>query len=563
VVALPETHTPKLYLEEQIVDYIPMSVFALISCNSKEKEKVVENALKLFEVIFSINQINPKVYSGEWGVLVIWPGPRDHLSSHISKPELWSSCLGWCPNTEVADWLYRALHDGHLRTEEIKPLKDAEESLGLFVHIKATKKSAAVIPDPYGLYPLYIAKLAKARVISNNPLLVLALEGINPEICKQALWERVITEGNLGDEALFMGVRRLEKCEWAYLSEEGINTRSYSLEKKEICATRLVELLQQSYLKITRSGRNVVLKLTGGMDSRLNLGVAVSLGERPLCYTKNSPDTLVASDLARKFGLQHLIVDANGKPLPISTSKHLVDTKEAVFITGGCGELARAFYVKGAFKKVNHLDAVIDAYLSPKRLAMLSVDKIDALRARLESRLKDLSISSEKTFLDPVDGIYVDRIRTWYAEAWTQPLGSNDCPLLLGPAIYNYARGFDINSRANSIPHSLLIEKLLGGDLPPYLKLKGNLVSRTLRYSPAYVQVFAYKLIYAYARISGSSSRNYTQQTSSLTKFFDSAEIQNLILCRPTILKKVQKVMEAVERLETLAPALRMEHRPL
>jgi hypothetical protein len=562
LVALPEVHTPKLYLEEQIADYIPMSVFVLISCNSNEKEKVVKTALKLHEVIFTINEIRPKVYSGEWGVLIIWPGPRDHLSSHISNPEFWSSCIGWCPNTEVADWLHRALHVGHLRTEEIKPLIGAEESLGLFVHIKATKKSAAVIPDPYGLYPLYIANLAKTRAISNNPLLVLALEGINPKISKQSLWERVITEGNLGGETLFTDVRRLEKCEWAYLSEAGITTRSYTLENKEINALSLIELLQKSYLKIISSGRQVVLKLTGGMDSRLNLGVAVSLGERPLCYTKSSPDTLIASDLAKRFGLLHLVVDTNGKPLPVSTSKHRVDDNEVVFITGGCGELARAFYLKAVHKK-NHLDAVLATYLSPKRRAMLSAYKINTLRARLESRIRELSNSSEKTFLDPVDGIYVDRIRTWYAEAWTDPLGSNDCPLLLGPAIYNYARGLDINSRANSIPHSVLIEKLLGGDLPPYLKLKGNLASRALRHFPAYIQVFAYKQIYACARISGSSSRNYTQQTSSLTNFFDSAEIQNLVLCRPTILKKVQKVMEVVERLEALAPTLRLERRPL
>ena len=530
-----------------------MSVFVLISCNSKEKEEVTETTLELYKVIFSECQIKPKVYSGAWGVLVIWPGPRDHLSSHISTPELWSSCIGWCPNTEVADWLYRSLHDGHLQTEEMKPLIGSEESLGLFVHIKAAKKSAAVIPDPYGLYPLYIAKVAKTRVISNNPLLVLALEGINPEISKKALWERVITEGNLGSETLFTRVRRLEKCEWVYLSEAGISTRSYTLENKEINALRLIELLQKSYLKIISSGRQVVLKLTGGMDSRLNLGVAVSLGEQPLCYTINSPDTLIASDLARKFGLPHLVVDTKGQPLPVSTSQHRFDAKEAVFITGGCGELARAFYLKTIHK--NHLDAVLAKYLSPKRRAMLSGVKISALSARLEERIKELNNSSEKTFFDPVDGIYVDRIRTWYAEAWTEPLGSNDCPLLLGPAIYNYARGFDINSRADSVPHSVLIEKLLGGDLPPYLKLRGNLASCTLRHSPSYIQVFAYKLIYACARISASSSRNCIQQTSCLIKFFDSAEMQNLILCRPTILKKLQNVMESVNRLEALAPA--------
>jgi hypothetical protein len=327
----------------------------------------------------------------------------------------------------------------------------------------------------------------------------MGLEGQSAKIDKEAIWERLVTEGNLGNRCIFKNVRRIDPMEWLFLDSEGIRIFKYEYQDKKISQEEFAGILTDNFKNLAVSDVPFFLKLTGGRDSRLNLGACITAGISPVCYTIKSVDSVPASELSGIYKLKHIEADKDGKLISTNPEIQRLYRKmnpEALFVTGGCGELARAFYMKDPKPNESVWECVERNYISIKRKALLGNSKIRAVRKFLIEKWATMEDFDEVTKCENADSLYVDRIRTWYAEAWANPAGSNNLPFLVGPAMNSYGRSFTLPEKSKGIPHDLLISRFLGNGLPPILKLKESIFRKFTMLLPENLQVLIYQMQY-------------------------------------------------------------------
>jgi hypothetical protein len=226
-------------------------------------------------------------------------------------------------------------------------------------------------------------------------------------------------------------------------------------------------------------------------------------GIRPLCYTINSIDTGPAKKISEILNLNHVHVTAENNP--IGSNSEVIDQfneikKEAVYVTGGCGELARAFYYKKSKRGKTRWGTVLANYLSTKKIALISSSKIKLIEALLLERWNKIGEFDKELKCDNVDSLYVDRIRTWYSEAFSDPRGPNHIPFLVGPAMNAYGKSFSLEERRDGIPHKELIHQLSGVKLPPILNLIPSKKLRFFQSLPDFFQVFFLRSSYIFSK---------------------------------------------------------------
>lgn len=489
-----------------------MSLFALVACKKAEisttHKCVIETAGRLHP---EIRNTVPVVFEGHWGMAFIWPGPKDAFLRHSQDDTgNFSASLGWNPHTSLLPALLNRPHVTVAAHDE-SPIGNPELSLGIYALIHGGRHGAICVPDPYGFYPVYVSRGPSPRTFSNCQLLASALNGEKPSVDENAVIERLVTEGNLGSRCLLSNIRRLLPAEWISMDSGGASIHSYKIPQVTISKDDYLGILANSVEAARKLGRPIVLKLTGGRDSRLNLAVMIKSLARPLCFTKKSIDSPSAKFLAQKHDLLHVDVDAASGEIvgdAESVAEYEKVEAKAVYVTGGCGELARAFYLKEAGSLLQNIKMAIDhVYLSTKRRALVDGDKIAILQRLLNLRYAEAQ-ANEPSGCEPVDALYVDRIRSWYSEAWASPIGSNNIPLLVGPATYAYARNYTLNQRAQGQPHDDLISDVLGEIDPPYLKPAYGVAARIEQALPFGAQVNLRRLMgYLSARTGNLSAQ--------------------------------------------------------
>lgn len=130
-----------------------------------------------------------------------------------------------------------------------------------------------------------------------------------------------VIEGNVyGQRSLYDGIRLLEPSRWYRFDsdarEESIQywridrLALESIGMREACDVLIAEL-DRDFQAMRRSGRMMVLDLTGGYDSRTNVGFALRNGLRFRTIVSgetSSDDVRVAARLAERFGIDHRCV---------------------------------------------------------------------------------------------------------------------------------------------------------------------------------------------------------------------------------------------------------------
>jgi len=447
----------------------------------------------------------PKIFSANWGALIYWEGSRERLASwKINNHGEVQLNLGWNAHTELVPDLKKLIFSSPARSADLSPLMVPQHSVGIYSIIKAYDDFAVCIPDPFSSYPIYYLKRESETYISNDPILTLAMAGQIPKLSELGIIERLLTEANLDENYIFENIPRLKPGQWIAVSETNTNVNAYRFEIQKVEQPELEKYMLAQFQKLAQSSRPVILKLTGGRDTRLNLALALKAGLRPLCYTIKSVDSKVADSLSKSYGLLHVHVDANGDPLDydLPASKEYEKIRlTAVFISGANGSISRAHYLKEESGDISdEKSTVIKTYLGYKRMALLNQKKFGKYLQFFLSWWDKMNLTENNWWFKGhhYDAIYIERCRTFGGEAWARPSGAIDVPTLSGPLMYAYAQCFTPAQRTQDLSHEKIINSCIGEQSIEYLGHRPNFLARFFGLLPVFIKIPIFRFVYNY-----------------------------------------------------------------
>jgi hypothetical protein len=534
-----------------------MSTFIIISGNSLSVDKFKQRALSLYRGINSdLHAFPPDQFSGNWGTLIYWKGPNERLAEWKISDTGVQLNLGWNSHSSIKPNLLSNAVSLKSIPLSFVPIHSPERSIGIYTIIEADTNAAICIPDPYATYPIYHLIEESISIISNDPVLALSVAGKNLELSEVGIVERLLTEGNLGDSYILKNIPRLKPGEWIVVMNQSTNVLSYKFLPEKITRVDFEALMVSQFRKLGNLNRPIILKLTGGKDTRLNLLFALKAGLRPLCYTIKSIDSLFAQALSEKFGLTHVHVDNLGNPIDpssIAAQEYQKIKERAVFITGADGALAKAHYQKKSSYGIGaELDSTLNTYLGFRRRALLSEKHYGDCRKKFLNDWNSLLVGNSCWWVNsPSDALYVERVRTFTGEAWAHPSGAVNVPTLSGPLTYGYGAGFSHSQRLKKIPHISLIETIPDFKEIPFLELKPSVLSRIIDVLPSILKAYIHRIVYKFRYKRHRAAQDCFQTTYPiLQKFFTREEVQRLCLMRQHYVIQISEIIKRVQRVQ-------------
>jgi asparagine synthase (glutamine-hydrolysing) len=204
---------------------------------------------------------------------------------------------------------------------------------------------------------------------------------------------------------------------------------------------------------------DAVLQLTGGQDSRILLGAIPPARRRGLAVmtlaVPGSPDLEIAADLARRYGMEHQIVDLGGLEaldpaeahgLAVAAARRLecsadplayasvawaeAKTETGPRLAGLGGEVARGFYYLGPARSVpvtaGRVRRLAEWRMFPNEaVGAAAIDPVFAAasRQRTLAELTGIFVASGTDWLRATDGFYLGQ----RMHRWAGVLASADC----------------------------------------------------------------------------------------------------------------------------------------
>jgi hypothetical protein len=530
-----------------------MSTFLIIKTTKSNTKKNKDRAQFFYEKTNILeNKVSPRIFSANWGSLIYWEGINERLatwrSDNIADARL---DLGWNAHTELEPNLETKLLTATCPINDLSPLILPQHSVGIYNLIKATPDSVACIPDPFSSYPIYYSVKDNEAFISNDPILTMAMAGHTPVPSKLGIIERLLTEGNLVENYIFENIPRLRPGQWISVTENNFLLNSYRFEIKKVEQVTLEKYMLDQFKKLAHCGRPVVLKLTGGRDTRLNLALALRAGLRPLCYTINSVDSTVADELSKCYGLLHVHVDLNGHPIDKSTPAAQEYDKiisRAVYISGANGSISRAHYLKEETGDItDEKKTVIKTYLGYKRNALLTAQNFNVYLDFFLRWWEAMKIEKNNWWCKghQFDAIYIERCRTFGGEAWARPSGAIDVPTLSGPLMYAYGLCFSPKQRTQDITHETIIKSCIGEQKIKYLGHSQNIVNRLLNSLPLVLKVIITRFLYKYRYKKLPNEKKLSEDTFAQFKdLLSRGEMEVLYLNRKFYVDEVSNIIK-------------------
>ena len=167
--------------------------------------------------------------------------------------------------------------------------------------------------DRYGVRPIWWGLDTRRRpIVSSRPDIVAAL--IGSRLSARTLVELLLVGFPLDSHCLFDRVRRLRPREQlAHTRELGFRVNDTDPERTHAVQGEPETWIRTLAPEIAEAfARGAALELSGGVDSRLVLGLGLHEGARPrLAFTLGShedEDVQVASRICRRFGIEHHVL---------------------------------------------------------------------------------------------------------------------------------------------------------------------------------------------------------------------------------------------------------------
>lgn len=496
--------------------------------------------------------IEPKTFLANWGALIYWEGSRERLAKWKTDNDGEIQLnLGWNAHTELEPELRKIVFSPMSKSDDLRPLMLPQYSIGIYSIIKANEDFCACIPDPFSSYPIYYSIKEGEAYISNDPILTMAMVGQIPELSEIGIIERILTEANLGENYIFKNIPRLKPGQWIAVSEENNNVNSYQFEIQKVDQVELEKYMLSQFKKLAQLNRPVILKLTGGRDTRLNLALALKAGLRPLCYTIQSVDTKVADNLSKSYGLSHVHVDLNGNPIdadsPASREYEAIKST-AVFISGANGSISRAHYLKEETGDIHdEKKTVLKTYLGYKRIALLSRKNYKKYFQFFLNWWEVMNQKENNWWFkgNRYDAIYIERCRTFGGEAWARSLGAVDVPTLSGPLMYAYGLSFTPAQRVQNLSHEKIINSCIGEQKIEYLGHHPNLLGRLIDLLPVFLKIIIFRLIYKYRYNQLPKNKKLTRETfNEFSEIFSENELKTLYLTRKQYIDETANLLK-------------------
>lgn len=229
----------------------------------------------------------------------------------------------WCCG--VGSWMLSGpereickLFSGPIRNQDMKGLLMQSRELDGFFALAMGDgggENLWLISDRLGRLHVYFTYVGSCAVISTSSMVLAALSG--------AGWDRTACHEFLGtgsvfeQRSLFQGIEKLEAATVFHFGKGTLHSRSaywdlpsvmYDRAVKKGTVPELALALEKAFLQCAQGSSRPVMDLTGGMDSRALLGVALRAGypvETVVNGQAGDPDVVVANGIARQFGFPH------------------------------------------------------------------------------------------------------------------------------------------------------------------------------------------------------------------------------------------------------------------
>lgn len=240
-------------------------------------------------------QFNQKIFETAEGIR-LWIGPRVDMTDEALLVSQWSA-------------------DFDKFFSGISGLPSVLDTAIVFNYC-SPRNSLLVKTDPLNSTFIYYTRTARYLLLSNSSLTLAHITGAT--VNWVAASEFLASGSIYGNYSLYEGIRTLKpahlyeftpttsrESEYWTLSALPFNT----LSACEACQ-RIVEELDKDFASLNASGRNFVLDLTAGYDSRTNVGFAIRNLKNFQTTVSGAPadeDVALSSQIARHFGFQHVV----------------------------------------------------------------------------------------------------------------------------------------------------------------------------------------------------------------------------------------------------------------
>ena len=293
------------------------------------------------------------------------------------------------------------------RYREVGPLTLAQELEGFFVILigDPVSRETFVITDLIGSCHCFVREGQKTVALSNSSFLLAALGtvALDPVGCQEFLYTGTIFE----ERTFYREVRKLRGATVFRFHEGGLVTeqpywRATDLKPESLGQHDAVEAVWGSLVGAARKVGQLfprpVCDLTGGYDSRTLLAAFLTADVKfstTVSGPSDSPDVVIASELARQIGLSHLhIMPREGIPFSCIQKAFLLTDGEFnlieyarildvqqqllpqfdVSINGSYGGIARALWWELLFPHIGACRPLDAQVLAKKRYAAQRAD---------------------------------------------------------------------------------------------------------------------------------------------------------------------------------------------
>ena len=429
-----------------------------------------------------------------------------HISANQSKSFEWSDLTG---RVVVKAWpgnIPRDVRDG-LQITAGWPVVVDDRLAGHYAKVELDQSGHGTVrQDPYGLHPLYIGRVRGITLIANRPQLVaVEIERLTGKSAARdqrfAAW-LAFTGCPVGDRTGYEDVRcvpfgagvRIAPDHGARFSFTDAPWQLPAMDIDDSWIDRIeAELIANLRAAIRVMGHTPRLQLTGGRDSRLVLALAVRAGllqdvEIVTNGKADTPDAIVAKDLATSLGLRHTllkfgdgVVDRHqlcshvgrvAGAVGCTDGSTFVSTDGRMTLSGFCGETLRTHWPN--IPDYQDLHSVVTGYMArpPGKAGILQQD---AYTAALTDGVRGILEPAEQMAgpEDLFDAYSLQhRSRRWKS-ARPERFADKFLPLYYPPAT-ELAFQMDWGDRVAGRIHNTIIER--AGRLisePPYYKPGG------------------------------------------------------------------------------------------
>ncbi len=247
---------------------------------------------------------------------VVPAGFNQHLAAAPGSLTLWTG-----PRVDLTPQQLLAAPANHRLPEQVQAAREASRQLdsAICVSYRADTHSLQVRTDGLASTAIYWLRSGRWLLLSNASLMLARLARC--EVDAVAASEFLASGSIYGNRGLYAGVRSLPPAsvmafgagkaepvgaEYWPLHELPFGSLSLQQARDQIIAE-----LDQDFAALDATGRHFIADLTGGYDSRTNLGFALRKLKRfetTVSGTPQDEDVVLSSQLAGQLGLKHTVI---------------------------------------------------------------------------------------------------------------------------------------------------------------------------------------------------------------------------------------------------------------